>query len=56
VLAFSCFNVKNNDDVASQLKTFEFMTMFLIYYGNMWYDFGMHIMRIDYSKTFIMYF
>jgi hypothetical protein len=43
VFAFSCFNVKNNDDVASQSKTF--MTMFLIYYGNMWYDLEDRIFR-----------
>ncbi len=35
-IKFSCFNVKISINVVSHLKAF--MTMFLLYYGNMWYD------------------
>jgi len=35
-IKFSCFNVKNSINVVNHLKAF--MTMFLLYYGNMWSD------------------
>ncbi len=33
---FSCFNIKIYINLTSHSKTF--MTMFIIYYENMWYD------------------
>ncbi len=32
----SCFNIRNCNNLATDSKAF--MTMFMIYYENMWYD------------------
>jgi hypothetical protein len=36
MINFSSFSIKNSNNLASDSKAF--MTMFMIYYENMWYD------------------
>ncbi len=43
MFTFTCSSVKNYNNFSSNFKTF--MTMFLIYYGNMWYDLEDRIFR-----------